>query len=273
LLYRPGGGVEPFAAGPGAYTGSGGEPYVVLVPARRRVPGVRCSFHRDDIYALDADTTPGIVRVTAGGKALRIGDLPPKAFASGIALDQTGRFGYRLLVAAVFDSTTTIYAVDCLGRMTTVAEGAPHLEGGMTVAPRSFGKFGGDLIAADETGGSIYAVSPDGHVTVVARPEVPHGGDIGVESLGFVRSPLGRTGVAYLADLSAPQSPTKGSDSLLALPSSVLGQAHLEPGDLVAVTEAGARTIAVRCAARCTSRRIAEGPAATHGEGHVTFVP
>jgi hypothetical protein len=268
LLYRPGGGAAtPFATGHGGYTGSGGEPYVALVPARRRVAGMPCSFHRDDVYALDADKTPGVVRVTAAGKGTRVRDLPAKAFPSGIAVDTVGRFGYRLLVAANFGDTTTVYALDCLGRTRTIVQGAPRLEGGMVVAPRSFGGFGGDLIAANENTGTIYAVSPRGRVRVVARPALRHGGDIGLENLGFVPAGFGRTSTAYHADLGAPGSPTTGSDSLLALTG-----AGVRTGELVAVTEAGATTVVVRCSPHCTSRRIAAGPANTHGEGHVAFV-
>jgi hypothetical protein len=269
LLYRPGGGAATqFATGPGGYTGSGGEPYVALVPERRRVPGTPCSFHRDDVYALDADKTPGVVRVTAAGKATRVRDLPAKAFPSGIALDTVGRFGYRLLVAANFGDTTTVYAIDCLGRASRIVQGAPRLEGGMVVAPPSFGSFGGDLIAANENSGTIYAVSPRGRVRIVARPALRHGGDIGLENLGFVPAGFGTASTSYVADLGAPGSPTAGSDSLLALRG-----VRLRSGELVAVTEAGAATVAVRCSRRCTSRRVAAGPAYTHGEGHVAFVP
>jgi hypothetical protein len=44
-------------------------------------------------------------------------------------------------------------------------------------------------------------------------------------------------------------------------------------GDLVVATEAGAKTLAVRCRRVCTIRRVAEGPATAHAEGHITFVP
>lgn len=270
-LFRQGGRTQPLATGHGA---GGGEPYAVLVPSRRPLPGTPCSFRPGDVYALDADKTPGVMRVTAAGKATRLRDLPAKAFPSGIALDLTGRFGYRLLVAANFGTTTTIYAIDCLGRTKTVVRGAPRLEGGMAVAPRSFGTFGGDLIAADENTGTIFAVTPHGRVGVVIRPDhLPHGGDIGIESLGFVPAALGPQSTAYLADLGAPGSPTTGSDSLLRLPGSVLSSARLGAGDLLAVTEAGAKTVVVRCRARCTSRLLAAGPGNTHGEGHVAFVP
>ena len=85
-------------------------------------------------------------------------------------------------------------------------------------------------------------------------------------------SGLGAGGAAYFADMGAPGSPTQGTDSVLALRGMELRRARLHAGDLVAATEAGAKTIAVRCARRCTVRRVAVGPAATHGEGHVTFV-
>ena len=132
----------------------------------------------------------------------------------------------------------------------------------VAVAPRSFGRFGGSLIAPNEVNGTIYAFGPGGRVTVVARPNAPRGGDIGVESLGF--APAGAR-TAYLADLGAPGAPTEGTDSLLTL------NRTFAPGELVAVTEGGAITLAVRCARVCTSRRIAEGPEATHAEGHVVF--
>jgi hypothetical protein len=42
--------------------------------------------------------------------------------------------------------------------------------------------------------------------------------------------------------------------------------------DLLVATEAGARTIRVRCRARCTVTEVGHGPAATHAEGHLTVV-
>ena len=43
-------------------------------------------------------------------------------------------------------------------------------------------------------------------------------------------------------------------------------------GDLLVATEGGARTIDVRCAATCTVRYVAAGPAIAHAEGHIVFV-
>ena len=272
LLARPGQTASAFARGPGGYVAAGGEPYIALAPARR-LRDAGCSFKRDDVFALDADSTPGVVRIRRTGQAVRLVDLSADAFPSGIAFDLVGRFGYRLLVTAVVAGKTTLYAVDCLGGLTVVARDAPRVEGGMAVAPSSFGRFGGDLIAPDELSGRIFAFSPTGAVRLVAESGVATGGDIGVEGVGFVPSGFSRTGHAYFSDLGAPGSPTEGTDSLLALPGTDLARAGVRAGDLVAATEAGAITISVRCARRCTVRRIGEGPVATHGEGHITFVP
>jgi hypothetical protein len=54
--------VTEFARGPAGYVAAGGEPYIALAPARR-LPDARCSFKRDDVFALDADSTPGVVRI------------------------------------------------------------------------------------------------------------------------------------------------------------------------------------------------------------------
>ena len=67
FLVRPRGAVAKFARGPAGWVATGGEPYVALAPARR-LPGRRCSFKRDDVFALDADSTPGVVRVDRAGK-------------------------------------------------------------------------------------------------------------------------------------------------------------------------------------------------------------
>jgi hypothetical protein len=140
------------------------------------------------VYALDASSTPGVVRVLSNGQAVRFVNLPGGAFPSGIAFDRYGRFGYRLLVTAVFDNQTTLYAIDCLGRMIVITQGAPRVEGGVVIAPPSFGRFGGDLIAADEVSGRIFAFERGGKVEPVVESGLPAGGDTGVEGLGFVPS-------------------------------------------------------------------------------------
>jgi hypothetical protein len=212
------------------------------------------------------------VRVDRSGRSSRFADLPAGAFPAGIATDTVGSFGYRILVTSFSSGKTTLYAFDCRGRARVVATGAPHVEGGIAVAPRTFGRFGGKLIAADEVTGRIYAFGPGGRVRLVAESGLPAGGDIGTEAVGFVPPKLDRHFAAYLADLGSPGSPTGGSDSLLILTGTDMSRANLHPGELIVATEAGAKTLAVRCARRCTVHRVADGPAVTHAEGHITFV-
>jgi hypothetical protein len=250
FLYRPGGTPAPLPAN--GYTAAGGEPYTAA----------GCG---SDLLVLDADTSPGVVRIPRNGDVSRLADLPAGVFPSGIAYDATGRFGHRVLVTGVVNGATTLYAIDCAGRVSVVTTGAPHIEGGIVVAPRRFGHFGGDLIGADENSSKIYAFGPRGAVALVADTGVAAGGDIGIEALGFV--PKGGD-TAYFSDLGAPGSPTEGTDSLLALPLAGLG---LRPGDLLAASEGGAVTIAVRCGRPCTVRAVAAGPPTTHGEGHIAF--
>jgi len=274
FLLGPDRATQAFADGAGGYTAGGGEPYIALAYGQR-VWGVSgCSFAPGEVFALDAGSTPGIVRVLPSGRAFRFLDFPPGAFPSGIAFDRFGRFGYRLLVTATFDdnATTSLYAIDCLGHLSVIAQGAPHVEGGIVVAPPTFGHFGGDLIAADENSGRVYAFARDGSVEPVVDSGLPSGGDIGVEALGFVPGRLGPGAAAYLPDLGAPGSPTPGDDSLLVLRGRDLTAASLHPGELVAATEAGGMTIAIDCRATCSVRQVANGLPITHGEGHIAFV-
>jgi hypothetical protein len=272
FVMRPSGSPTPYARGPLGYPGAAGEPYIALASGRR-VPGASCIFQRDVIFALDPDASPGIIRVDPTGRSSRFADLPAGAFPAGITFDTVGLFGYRLLVASFAEGTTTLYAFDCRGRAGVVATGAPHVEGGIAVAPRTFGRFGGKLIAVDELTGRIYAFGYRGRVSLVAESGLPAGGDIGAEAVGFVPPRLGRRGAAYLADMGAPGSPTSGSDSLLLLAGTDLSRADLHTGELIVATEAGAKTLAVRCARVCTVRRVADGPVVAHAEGHITFVP
>ena len=48
---------------------------------------------------------------------------------------------------------------------------------------------------------------------------------------------------------------------------------RLRPGDLLVANEGGALTIAVRCAATCTTHYLADGPPTAHVEGHLVFAP
>jgi hypothetical protein len=266
-----GGQLTPFARGPDGYaTRQGPEPYIAL-GGGQTPEGAGCSFPADDVFALEPSDAPGVIEVDAQGHARRFADLEPGTMPNGIAFDDVGRFGHRLLVTAALQGGSALFALDCAGGVTTITRQAPLVEGGLEVAPNSFGRFGGDLIAPDELSGRVYAIGPTGAVRTVARSGLPHGQDIGVESAGFVPPRFGRAWSAYLADRGVPGNPHPGTDSILRLSGGSLVRAGVQPGDLLVASEGGAQTIAVRCARTCSVRHIADGPAPAHAEGHIVF--
>ena len=260
--------LRPFARGAGGYlTATGTEPYLVLA-GNDPVGGTRCSFGNDTAFALEPGIRPGVVMISPQGEARRFASLPPGRFLSGITFDSTGRFGHRLLVTAGSGGRTTVFGIGCDGRLSTIAAGAPAVEGGIAVAPAAFGRFGGDLIAADETSGRVYAVDPAGQVITLAQPALPAGGDIGVESAGFVPP---RAAAAYLADRFSARNKHPGDNAILQLSAAQLARAGIRAGDLLIATEGGAKTIDLRCTATCTVRYVAAGPVIAHAEGHIAF--
>jgi hypothetical protein len=266
------GALAALGSGDGAYaTDPTPEPYIALSTGAT-VTQAGCSFGRDEVYALEPGGNPGVVAVDAQGHARRVADLPGVT-PNGIAFDDVGRFGHRLLVTAAAKSGANVYAVDCAGTVTMIASHAPTMEGGIAVAPTSFGAFGGDLVAPDENSGQIWAIGPDGSARVVARSGLPSGGDIGVESAGFVPAGFSHDWVAYVADRKSPGNPHPGNDSILQLSSATLAAFGLGPGDLIVASEGGAQTVLIRCSATCTARHILDGPATAHVEGHLVFAP
>jgi hypothetical protein len=214
-----------------------------------------------------------VLRIDPAGRASRFAHVDGVDSLSGIAFDTTGRFGSRLLVIGPAHGTTVVATIDCRGRVDHVTDLAPTMEGGIAVAPPGFGAFGGDLIGTDELSGQVFAVRPDGSTALVARSGLPAGGDIGVESVGFVPPGFAAGGTAYVADRSTPGNPHPGTDSLLQLDAHQLTAAGVRDGDLLAATEGGARTIAVDCASSsCRVWEVAAGPSQAHGEGHVVVV-
>lgn len=271
-LIRRGSRATPFARGPDGYVPAAGEPYITLA-RDRRLPAAGCSFRRDDLYALVPTAAPGVVRIDRLGRARRFADLPAGAFPSGIAFDTVGRFGYRLLVTALFGKSLTVYALDCRGRSAVVLEGGPRVEGGIAVAPRTFGRFAGRLIAPDELGGRLFAIDSRGRTTrMLPRFRFPYGGDVGLESVGFVPPGFDHRGAAYLADLLAPGAPTDGTDSLLTIRGRELVRLGVRTGDLLVASEGWAITFRIRCRRRCTVRRIGRSELDSHAEGHLTVV-
>jgi hypothetical protein len=266
-----GAGLAPFTSptGGGAYVPASGESYIALTP-KVRLPKAHCSFHRDDVFAIA--NPGGIVRVSRSGSASRFATTASQ-FLSAITFDRVGSFGHRLLTTGTANGQTTLYAIDCHGRVRTLTKRGPLVEGGIEVAPRGFGRLGGRLIGADEMHGPIYAFKPSGSATVVATPSLPAGGDIGVESVGFVPR-LRSNGAAFLADRGGQAAPHQGTDSILRLAASQLASAGIAAGDLLVATEGGAETVAVRCrrGKACAVLPVGLGPSIAHAEGHIAFL-
>src|ERR1700674_5891173 len=186
-IVNPSGNVSPFARGAQGYAGEGGgaESYLSVSPGHE-VSAAGCSFTPDDVFVLRLHAPFGITRIDGQGHATPFATVAGVDTLNGIAFDPTGSFGFRLLVSGSSQGKTAIAAIDCTGAVAFITYTAPVLEGGLAVAPAGFGSFGGDLIAPDELSGHIYAIKANGAVSIVARPSLPTGGDIGVESVGFV---------------------------------------------------------------------------------------
>lgn len=261
------------AAFSGYSTAPGPQSYIAMSPGLDVPAGPTCRFEAGDVFALEVANPPfGVVQIAVDGRFARFVDLPQVDGLFGIAFDTTGRFGNRLLVAGRRGDRTVLFSVDCRGRVTTLTADAPPIEGGMAVAPQKFGDHGGDLIGVDENSGDIVFIRYDGTNGVLIKSGLPAGGDVGVESLGFVpENFVTRGGDAYLADRKSPGSPTEGTDTIWRLTGQALDQAGIDDNDLLVSSEASGTTIVVRC--RDTCRILPLGQAAgAHVEGHITFV-
>jgi hypothetical protein len=262
-LLTAAGSVVPFASGPGGYRSAGGEEPYIAVSATR-------SYGTATVYALRLTAGRGVVAVNPAGRARRFANLRVPGLLDGITFDQTGRFGHRLLVTSNAGARTIVEAIDSHGAVTTITRRAPRVEGGIAVAPSSFGRFAGDLIASSETTGQIFAVTPQGASELLANSGLPHGGDIGVESEGFV--PQDPHADAFVADRLTHGNRHPGDDVVLRISAGALRSAGVRPGDLLVSTEGGALTDAISCSAdACRTRLVAHGPAIAHGEGHIAF--
>jgi hypothetical protein len=249
----------PYASG--YHASAGLEPYVALSSGG--------CFGRDRLYALRLGADRGVNEVTAGGRVSGFARVSGSGLLNGIAFDETGRFGHRLLVTSTASGVTTVFALDCHGHVSALTRKGPKIEGGIAVAPSTFGAYAGDLIAPDEVSGYLYAIAPSGQSTPIAHSPTPHGQDVGIESAGFVPA---RFTLALVADRLTPGNRHPGNDLILGLTRRALARTGVRRGDLLIVNEGGADTIAVGCvAASCRVRDVASGPPEAHIEGHVEF--
>jgi hypothetical protein len=267
-LVDPIGGVSPFARGPQGYVGA--EAYLT-VSSGHVVSAAGCSFAADDVFVLRLHAPLGITRIDGLGHAIPFATVTGIDSLNGIAFDTTGKFGFRLLVTGPSKGKTAVAAIDCTGAVEFITRAAPVLEGGLAVAPAGFAPYGGDLIAPDELSGKIYAIGPDGTVSVVATSGLAAGPDTGVESLAFVPPGFSRGGEAYFSDRATPNNPHAGTDSLLRLSAADLAGAGVHDGDLLAATEGGATMVALSCHATCQEFAVVGTASTSHGEGHIAF--
>jgi len=214
-----------------------------------------------------------IVDVGDGGRG-EVGAFGARLIAARCSLPLRCAAG-KLVVghAATAGSDTSLIAIDCRGRAKVLAQTpSTHVEGGMAVAPRSFGRFGGRFVAADEDGGDLVVFDRRGRAHTLVASGLPKGGDIGVESVGFIPERGPANALALLADRGGQAEPHPGDDAFLGVTVGDLLRAGARRGDLLAATEGGAQTIAVRCPRTCHVRHVADGPATAHAEGHIVFV-
>lgn len=244
------------------------EPYIAA-PAPGH-PG--CSFGAGTVYVLRLYGGRGVVAVRRHGPVRAFARLTAPGLINGIAFDESGGFGHRLLVTINNGAQTTVEAIDCHGRVTTITRTAPRVEGGIVVAVAPFGAYAGDLIAPDEKSGRVYAITPTGHSLLVAGSGLSFGQDIGVES--EVQIPARRSFSVLGADRLNPGNRHPGDNALLHIGANALAQAGVRPFDLLVGTEGGARLVDVSCRARpCQAHEVAVGPARGHLEGHLAIAP
>jgi len=83
----------------------------------------------------------------------------------GLTYDQVGNFSHDLIVTG---SSGRVWTVNQTAVVTLIANLNTHIEG-PAVAPWSFGAFGGDVLVGSTPKNAVFAVSPTGVVSKVAK--------------------------------------------------------------------------------------------------------
>lgn len=257
FLVRPDGTTSPFGD---VSTDGGPESHIAMAPGLD-VTGAACRFPEGEIFAVEPDSRPpAIVRVSLDGEASRFVETPQADRLTGIAFDVTGRFGYQLLVSGRRGDRTVLFAVDCRGRLRTVTDSAPPIQGGMAVATQLFGQHGGDLIGTDEVSGDLVFIRFDGTSGILFNPGLPAGAGVGVAGLGFIPPDfIRRDGTAYVAE------PATGG--IWRITPEAFSFVAIDENDLIVATGTG-QTVVVRCRMTCRAMPMADAPGAGF-QGHI----
>ena len=112
-LLGPSGRLAAYARGRHGYITRTNEPYIARADGSA-AGGAGCTFAKDTIYALEPSSKPAVIRVDTQGDA-RTFALLPAGSPKGIAFDDAGRFGRRLIVTEVAGEHTMVLAIDCNG--------------------------------------------------------------------------------------------------------------------------------------------------------------
>jgi hypothetical protein len=259
---------------PGSFHDVPGFEAYFAVSAGEPIAGT-CPFRHGAIYVINPRAPKQVLEVDPNtGQPTLFATVPGVDTLNGIVFDGTGSFGdHPLLLTGPAGARVVVAAIDCHGDVRVITDKAPRVEGGISVAPATFGAHAGELIATDEVSGDIVGIKPSGATSTLVNLPQPIGADIGVESSGFVPHDfLKNGGAAYLADRATANNPHPGTDSILRLTSAQLVAAGVAEGDLVVATEGGGVTVDVQCADTCSLRPVASGPPTGHIEGHVVFL-
>jgi len=82
-------------------------------------------FQLDEVFVLQLKPTGGISRIDAAGIAHPFANLAGVDLMNGITFDETGSFGYRLLVTGAHAGHSTVAAIDGDGQVTVITAQAP----------------------------------------------------------------------------------------------------------------------------------------------------
>src|SRR6266516_4827318 len=148
------GAVSFFAAIPGYPVPTCLEMYLAISPGLG-------TWAPNDIYATQGNL---VWKIAPSGSPVTLFATIPSGCGSthsGITFDHVGTFANDMIVTC---NTGSVWRVNSAGVPTFVASTGTFLEG-PAIPPLSFGPAGGQILAADENSGNVWAISNTGVVT------------------------------------------------------------------------------------------------------------